>query len=473
MANHVGSKSHTGAHVHVQAPYYSPPSLHAQVKVKSVSTYSDQPNNNVSLCSSSVDLQQSTRCKLKYYRCSRHQFIPAKIIFLVVLAIHFSSSTCAYGHNHPYCRGSVMDNRDETSVSLSAGDSIIPSVSASDIDDRSTRSSNDQILHDEMPALTSWLTPWYNVKYDMNGARDRLKKSSNSGKEIILHPSHDQYDIQRCRHQSILNTYSPYCSGFISDIINFAQQLLKSQKYGLCSLLDDTLQCSLTDRDQDSNNSSNSKTCPLQNSEYLHLYTTYTISTMKSLLFSDDIIEIIIRQRVPQIRLKFFIFWLMIIGLAYSCFHVSETGDDDIGFGGNVQSSPRHNTNNLSINNSESGYMDSDLTPSYHTCDSELFLVPIPVSSLANEYTRPLYGTNPLPYQVCEQPDKNNDAVAGYPNDINVALPASKPPEIAQVYNNRSLPSPFIHQYGGNTPDFLFAQDYPPPVQETSQNTFI
>ena len=462
--NNIRYKDHTGAHV-AHAPFHD----HDQTESKSADTH--HSNND-----ESMDVQQPN---VKDYRCSHHHFIPTQIFLLALLFVAINSLLCSCGHNYPHY--SVTDKK--VSISNDAAinqDFSIMAVSTNDdttcgVAERSSdnHAHNERVLGDNAPLLALLGVDWEMLAYLHNLEYYSLK---SAGTEMILHPM-ATYDQQRCKRLGpTLNNHR-------------------------CSKLDDTLlnQCSPTDHDdQDSNTSSSF--CPLQNSKYLHLYTHYTmISTMKGLLLSDDIISIIVHQKMLQIRLKFFplIFWLMVIGLTFTCFHVSGTNYDDINCGG--LGSIQHSSGLISSQSSNGDNLrplesDSDSAFSYHTAsneyyygnipsmisesesDLELFQASIPVSSGANhdhicatvvpkrENKPSLLHGIALPHWedgVCEQMqplDEDNDV---YPHDV-----AFQNPEPIVYIITFLAPSPFF----GDNPYLDIQEDYPPPIQETQES---
>ena len=454
MSNHnnIRCNDHTGAHVAHGALFND----HYQTKSKSVDTH--HSNNN-----ESMDVQQPN---MKDCRCSHHHFIPTQIFLLVLLFVAINFSFCSCGHNYPHY--SVTD---EVSISNNVAinqDFSIMAVSTSDdtcgVAERSSdnHARNEVVLDDNAPLFAllgvDWemLAPLHNLEYSLKSA----------GTEMILHPM-ATYNQQRCeRPGPTLNDHR-------------------------CSKLDGTHlnQCSPTDHnDQDSNTSSSF--CPLQNSKYLHLYThRYTmISTMKGLLLSDDIISIIVHQKMLQLQPKFFplIFWLMVIGLTFSCFHVSGTNYHD-----NINcsrlSSIQHSSCSISSQSSNDNKlrpMDSDSTFFYHTAsnkyygniipsesesDLELFQASIPVSSGADhdhacatvlpKRDSLLHGIA-LPHwenEVCEQMQPLNEDSNVYPYDVAILNPESiitfSAPVPSSVFGDNSYQE--------------FQEDYPLPIQET------
>ena len=286
---------HTGAHVaHDQSlKYYN----HDQTKAKSDGTDSNE----------SIDIRQPNvkDCRYRYHR---YHFIPTQLFLLVLLFVPINFSLCSCGPPHY----SVIDENFSISANNAARpinqDFSIIAVNTSDditcgVTERSS-DNNEMVLGDNAPLLAMFGMDWeilaslhYNPEYILKPA----------GTEMILHPmaTYNQQNLMRCKRPG------PTLNG----------------RYR-CSKLDDTHlnKCTPADNDdQDSNKSSSF--CPLRkfNSNYLHLYTHYTmISTMKGLLLSDgDIISIIVHQKMLQIQQKYFllVFWLVVIGLTFGYFH--------------------------------------------------------------------------------------------------------------------------------------------------------
>ena len=459
MPNHICYNDHTGAHVACGLPFHN----RNLVEEKSISTNDSNHNE-------SMNLKQTT--KLKDCRCSYHRFIPSKIILFLItillVAVHFSS--CSYGSYYSMMAGeeesSFADNaidHDFSVMAISAGDDACGLMIGSSDDYMEEISALENIS----PLITLFGMDWEmlrNAKFDsyfMNDyeVHNQLLNSASTG--MILHPSYNDNNQPRC-------TLPPKST--------------EEFKNHQCSKLDGARlsQCSPTDHVQDANKSS--RVCPLRKSKYLHLYTHYTISTMKGLLLSDDIISIIVHQKMLQIQPKYFplVFWLMVIGLAFSYFHIiSGMSYDDISHR-HIQHTSQSEVNSQSNSESELGCMDSDSTLSYHTalneCDDISVQTFLPfnyncgnhgVHLILDTTSEPESDLELFPLPVAAIPTSSCDSeespmyTEGYARVVFNPLLVNQPPY-----------PPFIHQLGGiPSPDFLiFIEDYPPPVQETQQS---
>ena len=450
---HICYNNHTGAHV-ARVPMFHA-EARDQIEVNSINAHDSNHNG-------STDLKQPTNCNLKDCRFCRHHLIPSKIFLIAVLVIatRFSSCSCVSYY-------SLTAGEEEFSVSNDHDFSVM-AVSGSDNACRLTAESSDDHLRDKISVLgfenNSPLIAWLGMDWEMLAplfsakfgsyftnkfeAHNQLLTSAGTG--MILHPSNYNNNQQRCTLLS-KNT----------------NQQFKNQQ---CSKLDSTLlsQCSPTDRDQDT-----SSVCPLQNSKYLHLYIRYTISTMKGLLLSDDIIAIITHQKVLQIRPKYFplVFWLMVIGLTFSYFHIISGTSYDISHRDIQQSQSEINSQ------STTGSMDSDSTLSYHTAfnDNNIVAQTFLPSNFRNHgahIVHPLNMTNesesdlelfPAPIAAFSTTNHDHEESPTYTETC------------ARVVINPLLvnqPFLFIHQFGViPSPDSpILMEYYPPPIQETQQS---
>ena len=419
MPNHICYNEHIGAHVAHGLPFHA----HDLVEEKFSSTNEFSHNE-------SMDLKQTIN--LKDCRCSHRHFIPSKI-FLIMLtillvAVHFSSCFCG---SHYF----MMTDEEESSVLNNAGDHDFSVMAISTSDDacglmvRSSDEHTDKIsvLKNKSPLITllAKFDSYFMNEYE---AQNQLLNSAGTG--MILHPSYNNNNHQRC-------TLPPKTT----------EQFKNHQ----CSKLDGTLlrQCSPTDHVQDTNKSS--RVCPLQNSKYLHLYTRYTmISTMKSLLLSEDIISIIVHRKMLQIQPKYFplVFWLMVIGLTFSYLHIISEID--------IQHS-QSEMKSQSSNDNELGCMDSDSTPSYHTALNDIGVQTfLPFNCSDSESDLELF---PAPVAAVSKTSCDREESPTY-TEAYVCV-VFNPPLV-----NQPLLSPFIHQLDIPSPDLLM-EDYPPPIQET------
>ena len=419
MPNHNDSRNndHTGAHVACDQSF----------KFYSHETKFDC--TNVSHNDESVDMRQPNVKDCRYR--SRHRFI----LFLVLLFVAINFSPCC-GNNCPLVTNEKPSISNDA-ASIINQDSSLMAISTSDdvmcgITERS--SDNDEmILGDNAPLLAMLGMDWAILSslpiYSLKPA---------AGTEMILHPmaAYNQKNLMRCKRPG------PTLNG----------------RYR-CSKLDDTHlnKCAPADNDdQDSNKSSSF--CPLRkfNSNYLHLYTRYTmISTMKGLLLSDDIISIVVHQKMLQIQQKYFplVFWLMVIGLTISYFHViSGMSYDENIHRRDIQPSP----SGANIQSTHDGEMDSDSSLSYHTASDENY-------DISDHEQTFVTSESDLPAPV--------HAVSMTNPDFEEYLTYTE--AYAHVVLNQPLLFPFINQFGGiPSPDFNLMEDYPPPIQET-QHTLI
>ena len=386
----------------------------------------------------SVDMQQPN---VKYCRYrSRHHFI---LSFLALLFVAINFSPCCCENNCPLITNEKSSISNDAASIINQDPSLM-AISTSDDDvmcgitERS--SDNDEmVLGDNAPLLAMFGIDWeilaslhYNPEYILKPA----------GTEMILHPmaTYNQKNLMRCKRPG------PTLNG----------------RYR-CSKLDDTHlnKCAPADNDnQDSNKSSSF--CPLRkfNSNYLHLYTRYTmISTMKGLLLSDDIISIIVHQKMLQIQQKYvpFVFWLMVIGLTIGYFRIISgmNYDDNI-----RRRDIQFSQSGANIQSTHDGEMDSDSSLSYHTASDEnydisdheqiLFLDATSESELSD------LGLFPAPVHAVSMTNPDFEKYLTYTEAY------------AHVVLNQPLLFPFINQFGGiPSPDFKLVEDYPPPIQET------
>lgn len=433
---------------------------HDQTEAKLVNTHH---SNNIE----SMDRQLP---KVKECSYANHHFIPTQIFLLVLfIFVAFNFSLCSCGndcgpHYTLTADEEISISNDVAAVNINR-DSSLMALSASDDTCGVTDTSSCNHAHNELDLGDTDAPPLalFGVDWEMLALSLLIQNSDfypeytlkPAGTELILHPAYNQ--PLRCK------------------------RLGPTLDDHRCSKLDDTLlsQCTPDDHDdQDSNKSSSF--CPLQNSNYLHLYTQYTMmSTMKGLLLSDDIISIIAHQKMLQIQPKYFplIFWLMVIGLTFSYFHTSgQVSYDDISHRlGGIQRLSRSSVNtsgrqSTQCHDSEIGCVDSDSSLSYHTAsiseqtvslncnggnhgdhlifdttneselsDSELqFPAPIPAASMTNDFA------------------ESSTYTEAYARNVHTL--------------NRPFLSSFIDQFGGDIPSpdsIILVEDYQPPIQES------
>ena len=446
MPTHIRYNNHTGAQVACV------PNVHAQacdrIGVNSINTLNSKHNE-------SMDLKQPTNFNLKDRGCSRRHLIPSQIFLtaIIFVAVHFSSCSCVF------CCS--MTASEEKALISNTHDFSVVAISGSDDACGLTVGSSDDHSHDKIlvqgfeddtplvallgmdwemsaPLLSEKFSSYYTNEFE---AHNQMLTSAGTG--MILHPSYYENNQKWCTLPS-------------------KQQFENHQ----CSKLDSALlsQCTLNDHDQETNKSN--YVCPLQNSKYLHLYNCYTIGTMKGLLLSDDIIEIITHQKMLQIRPKYFalVIWLMIIGLTFSYYNIISGTSYDIGHRDNQRSQSGINSQ------SSAGSMDSDSNNNIvvQTCLPSNFrnhcahmVHPCDTTSESESDLEPFFPP-PIPVATISTTNHDHDESPTY-SEANARV----------VINPMNQLLPFIHQFGATpSPDTLM-EDYPSPIQETQQSKSI
>jgi hypothetical protein len=428
VSNHNNGRynDHTGAHVaHVPLlKFYD----RDQTKTKSDPT--DHSNSD-----ESVNVRQPN---VKDYGYTYHRYhFPTQLILLALLFVAFNFSPCSCGNNYPL-HYSVTDEK----LSISPNDVArhinqefgLIAVNTNDdvacgVTDRSVSSdSSGIVLGDNAPLLAMLGVDWEmlaSLRYS-----PEYYSLKPAGTEMILHPTatYNQQKSMRCKRPG------PTLDGY------------------RCSKLDDTLlnKCNPADNDiddQDSNRSSSF--CPLRRftSKYLHLHTHYTMtSTMKGLLLTDDIISIIIHQKMLQIQPKYFplIFWLMVIGLTFSVIS-GMSYDDDIHERDSQLSQSRTNSQSARAHDDEIEYTDSDSSLSYHTASDD----------------HENYGN----YLIVDTASESELSVNGSMTNHDIK---GSPTYMAHVVLNQSSFLPFVYQFEGVPSLGLnLMEDYRSPTQET------
>lgn len=382
----------------------------------------------------SVDMQ---RPNVKYCRYrSRHHFI---LSFLALLFVAINFSPCCCENNCP------LVTNEKSSISNDAAsivnqDSSLMAISTSDDDVMcgitGRSSDNDEmVLGDNAPGP---LLAMFGMDWEILSSLPIYSLKPAAGTEMILHPmaTYNQQNLMRCKRPG------PTLNG----------------RYR-CSKLDDTHlnKCTPADNDdQDSNKSSNF--CPLRkfNSNNLYLYSRYTmISTMKGLLLSDDIISIIIHQKMLQVQQKYFplVFWLMVMGLTI-CIISGMSYDDNI-----RRRDIQLSQSGANIQSTHDGNMDSDSSLSYNTASDENYDISDHEQIFATSESE--LSDLPVPVQAVSMTNPDFEEYLTYTEAC------------AHVVLNQPSLFSFINQFGGiPSSDFNLMEDYPPPMQET-QHTLI